>query len=341
VPKWHKSVGLRRHTARKPIRESAMPMRRQILASVAATLAAPVLAQADSPISLVVGYAPGGSTDLTARIVGPELSKRLGQTVVIENVAGAGGTLGAQRVAAAKPDGRTLLLGTNNELSIHKLINRAARVDGLSDFTPLGLIGSQPMMLVASNQVGVKTLDEFLNRVKLAPGKYSYGSSGIGTALHLAGEMVKQRAGLFMVHIPYRGVAPLTNDLIGGTLEFGVFVLSSGLPHVRSGKVVALGSTQRLPSSIAPDIAPLGAHPRLKGLDIASWFGLFGPVQLPAQQVQRLQGALRDTLSAPEVRKKLEDAGATLADPRTDLAAFMVSERDKYASIVKFANIQE
>jgi tripartite-type tricarboxylate transporter receptor subunit TctC len=318
-----------------------MPDRRQVLASVAATLAAPAFAQADKPISLVVGYAPGGSTDLTARIIGPELGRRLGQPVVIENIAGAGGTLGAQKVAAARPDGQTLLLGTNNEMSIHKLINRAARIDGIADFTPVGLIGSQPMMLVASTGVGVKTLDEFLARVKRAPGRYSYGSSGIGTALHLAGELVKQRAGLFMVHIPYRGVAPLTNDLIGGVLEFGVFVLSSGLPHVRSGKVVALGSTQLTPSAVAPDIPSLGAHPTLKGLDMSSWFGLFGPAQLPAEQLRRVQEALRDTLAAPEVRKKLEDAGATVADARTDLAAFMRSERDKYASIVKFANIQE
>ncbi|WP_425258916.1 Bug family tripartite tricarboxylate transporter substrate binding protein [Rubrivivax sp. RP6-9] len=318
-----------------------MPDRRQVLASVAATLAMPAVAQSDKSVSLVVGYAPGGSTDLTARIIGPELGRRLGRTVVIENVAGAGGTLGAQKVAAARPDGQTLLLGTNNEMSIHKLINRAARVDGIADFTPLGLIGSQPMMLVASTRVGVKTLDEFLAQVKRAPGKYSYGSSGIGTALHLAGELVKQRSGLFMVHIPYRGVAPLTNDLIGGVLEFGVFVLSSGLPHVRSGKVMALGSTQLAPSPIAPDIPPLGAHPQLQGLDMASWFGLFGPAQLPASQLQRLQEALRDTLAAPDVRKKLEEAGATLADPRADLASFMKSERDKYAAIVKFANIQE
>ena len=318
-----------------------MPNRRQILTSVAATLVVPALAQSDRPVSLVVGYPPGGSTDLTARIVGPEIGRRLGQTVVIENIGGAGGTLGAQKVAAAKPDGQTLLLGTSNEMAIHKLINRAARLDGVTDFTPVGLIGSQPMLLVASARVGVKTLDEFLAQVKRAPGKYSYGSSGIGTALHLAGELVKQRAGLFMVHIPYRGVAPLTNDLIGGVLDFGVFVLSSGLPHVRSGKVVALGSTQMAQSVIAPDIAPLGAHARLKGLDIASWFGLFGPAQLPAPQLQRLQTALRDTLEALDVRKRLEEVGTTLAAPRTDLGTFMKSEIDKYAAIVKFANIQE
>jgi tripartite-type tricarboxylate transporter receptor subunit TctC len=320
------------------------PRRRLVLGASVASLAAaalPARAQDGRPITLVVGYPPGGSTDLTARIVGPELGKRLGQTVVVENLGGAGGTLGAQKVATARPDGSTLLLGSNNEMVIHKLINRAARIDGLVDFTPLGLIASQPMLLVASAGTGVKTLDEFLVRVKAAPGKTSYGSSGIGTALHLAGEMVKQRAQLFMLHIPYRGVAPLTNDLVGGQLEFGVFVLSSGLPHVKSGKVNALGVTTLTRSPLAPEIAALGEHPKLKGLDIASWFGLWGPAQMPSALVQRLQGALRETLQAADVRKKLEDAGATLAEPGADLAAYQKSEREKVAAIVKFANIQE
>jgi tripartite-type tricarboxylate transporter receptor subunit TctC len=322
------------------------PSRRWLLcggsAACLAVAAWPLRAQTDSKaLTLVVGYPPGGSTDLTARIVGPELGKRLGQTVIIENIGGAGGTLGAQKVAAAKPDGATLLLGTNNEMAIHKLINRAARIDGISDFTPLGLVGTQPMVLVASAASGVKTLDEFIGKIKAAPGKASYGSSGIGTALHLAGEMVKQRAGLFMLHIPYRGVAPLTNDLIGGQLDYGVFVLSSGLPHIKSGKVVALGLTQMQRSPIAPEIAPLGEHALLKGLDIASWFGVWGPPQLPPAVVQRVQGALRETLQAADVRKKLEEAGANVAEPGADLAAYQRKEREKYASIVKFANIQE
>jgi tripartite-type tricarboxylate transporter receptor subunit TctC len=292
-------------------------------------------------LNMVVGYPPGGSTDLTARIVGPELGKRLGLTTVIDNVGGAGGTLGAAKVAAAKPDGLTLLLGTNNEMAIHKLINRNARIDGVSDFTPIGLVASQPMVLVASEGTGVRTVDEFIKRIKSAPGKYNYGSSGIGTALHLAGEMVKQRAGLFLVHIPYRGVAPLTNDLVGGQLEYGVFVLSSGLPHIKSGKVRALGLTSMKRSAIAPDIAPLGDHPALKGLDISSWFGVWGPPNMPQTLVERTRTALRETLRSPEVIKRLEDAGATLAALDEDLGPYQVRERDKYAAIVKFANIQE
>jgi tripartite-type tricarboxylate transporter receptor subunit TctC len=295
----------------------------------------------NKPITLVVGYPPGGSTDLTARTVGAELSRRLGQPVIIDNVGGGGGSIGAAKVAQAAADGYTLLLGANNEMAINKLVNTKLRYDPQSDFTPIGRIASQPMVLVASPGSGVKNLNDFIALAKKNPGKFSYGSSGVGTALHLAGEMVKESAGLFIVHIPYRGVAPLTNDLLGGQLEFGVFVLSSGLPHIKSGKVVALGITEPQRSAAAPDIAPLSDHPALKKVDISSWFGLWGPAKMPAPVVERLQKALAETLATPDVRKKLQDTGATLAPAGAPLAPFQASEIGKYARIVKFANIQE
>jgi tripartite-type tricarboxylate transporter receptor subunit TctC len=295
----------------------------------------------NKPLTLVVGYPPGGSTDFTARVVSEELARRLGQPVVVDNVGGAGGTLGAQRVAGAAADGYTLLVGTNNEMAIHALINKKARVDGVADFTPVGLIGAQPMVLVAGPELGVKTIDQFIDKTRRNPGKFSYGSSGVGTALHLAGEMVKERAKIFMVHIPYRGVAPLLADVVGGRLEYGVFVMSSALPHIKAGKLVAIGSTQLARSAAAPEVPALGGHPQLKGLDIASWFGLFGPAKMPTPVVARLQTALRETLQTPQVRTKLEDAGATLAEPGADLGGFMRDEIKKYRQIVAFANIQE
>jgi tripartite-type tricarboxylate transporter receptor subunit TctC len=308
---------------------------------VAQTAPAPAGDYPTKPITLVVGYPPGGSTDLTARTVGAELSRRLGQPVIIDNVGGGGGGIGAAKVAQAPADGYTLLLGTNNEMAINKLVNTKLRYDPVADFTPIGRIASQPMVLVASPSSGVKNLNDFIALAKKNPGKFSYGSSGVGTALHLAGEMVKESAGLFIVHIPYRGVAPLTNDLLGGQLEFGVFVLSSGLPHIKSGKVVALGITEPQRSAAAPDIAPLSDHPTLKNVDISSWFGLWGPARMPASLVARLQKALAETLDAPEVRKKLQDNGATLAPAGAALAPFQTSEINKYTRIVKFANIQE
>ncbi len=310
-----------------------------------ATLATPP-AQAQSeypnkPITLVVGYPPGGSTDLTARTIGADLARRLGQPVVIENIGGAGGRLGAQKVMQAAADGYTLLLGTNNEMAISGLINKTLRYDPQKDFTPLGLIASQPMVLVASPKAGVKTTAEFIELTRKNPGKFSYGSSGVGTALHLAGEMVKEQASLFMVHIAYRGVAPLTTDVIAGQLEYGIFVLSSGLPHIRSGKVIALGTTEAKRSAAAPDIPALAENPALKNVDISSWFALFGPANLPPPVAQRLQRALAESIASADVRKRLEESGATMAVAGIALANYQAAEIRKYQHIVDFAKITE
>ncbi|MFT4194994.1 Bug family tripartite tricarboxylate transporter substrate binding protein, partial [Ottowia sp.] len=294
------------------------------------------------PITLIVGYPAGGSTDLTGRTLGEALSRQLGVPVVIDNVGGAGGAIGAQKAANAAPDGYTLFVGANNEVAIARLINKSVKYT-LQDFTPIGLVATQPMVLVASASSGVKNIDQFIAKVKAAPGKYSYGSSGVGTALHLSGETIKERAGLFMTHIPYRGVAPLTTDLIGGNLDFGVFVLSSGLPHIKAGKVVALGTTEARRSPITPDIPALAEDPRLKGMDIGTWFALLGPAKLPEPVVARLKTALGEALKSPEFRKKMEESGSVVAPASggVDLGKFMQAEAAKYQKIVQFAKIEQ
>ena len=316
------------------------------LAGASAVASALGVVQAQSypgskPITIVVGYPPGGSTDFTARTVATELAKKLGTTVIIDNVGGAGGALGAQKVASAAPDGYTLIVGANNEMAISKLVSSSVRYDSVASFTPVGLIASQPMVLVASQKMSVKTVDEFLKLIKANPGKYSYGSSGVGTALNLAGEMVKEASGSFLVHIPYRGVAPLTNDLIGGNLDFGVFVLSSGLPHIKSGKVVALGITEGQRSKAAPEIPTLSEHLLLKNVKISSWFGLWGPAGMPAPVTQRLQQALGEVMATADVRNKLEAAGASFFTPGQSLADYQKSEIANYKRIVEFAKIKE
>jgi tripartite-type tricarboxylate transporter receptor subunit TctC len=313
--------------------------RRDVLRYASATAAASILgtAQAQSypgskPITIVVGYPPGGSTDFTARTVAAELGKKLGTTVIIDNVGGAGGALGAQKVASAAPDGYTLIVGANNEMAISKLVSSSVRYDSMASFTPVGLIASQPMVLVASTKMSVKTVDEFLKLAKANPGKFSYGSSGVGTALNLAGEMVKEASGTFLVHIPYRGVAPLTNDLIGGQLE---------LPHIKGGKVVALGVTEGQRSKAAPDIPALSEHPALKNVKISSWFGLWGPAGMPAPVTQRLSQALAEVMATADVRNKLEAAGASFFAPNQSLADYQRSEIANYKRIVDFAKIKE
>lgn len=326
------------------MKSSPVSCRAALCGALALLACASVLAQPDSypskPITIVVGYPPGGSTDLNGRTLGAELSRKLGVPVIIDNVSGAGGAIGAQKVANAAPDGYTLLVGASNEIAISRLVSSAVKYD-LKDFTPIGLIATQPMVLVASQKSGVKTVDQFINLVKQNPGKYSYGSSGVGTALHLAGEMVKDQGGLFMTHIPYRGVAPLANDLLGNNIDFGMFVLSSGLPHIRSGKVVALGTTEAKRSPMTADIPALAETPKLKGIDINIWFALMGPAHLPEPVVAKLRKALNESLQTVELRKKLEDSGSTVSPLNVDMPKFLNQETAKYKRIVEFAKIKE
>ncbi len=290
-------------------------------------------------ITMIVGYPAGGSTDLVGRFVADGLASRLGQPVVVENLGGAGGAIGAQKAVKATPDGYTLFGGANNELAIARLINKSIKYS-IGDFTPIGMIGSQPMVLVASQKAGVKTAAEFSALVAKNPGKFSYGSSGVGTALHLAGEMIKEQGKLHMTHIPYRGVAPLTTDLVGNNIEFGMFVLSSGLPQIRAGKVIALGTTEAKRSAITPDIPALSELPQYKNVDINVWFALMAPKGLPAPVAAKVKKALDETMASPEFRKKMEEAGSVVADPKTDAGKYINAEIAKYTKIVQFAHIE-
>ena len=314
------------------------------LLALAASMAAGAQAAAHYPtkaITLVIAYPPGGSTDAVGRMVGTELAQRLKQPVVIENLGGAGGAIGAQKVARAPADGYTLLLSANNEMAIAPLINKAIKYRVFKDFTPISLVATQPMVLVASQSSGVKNTQEFLSLLRQNPGKYSYGSSGVGTALHIAGEMVQQAGNVAMTHVPYKGVAPLTNDLLGGSLDFGVFVLSSGLPHIRAGKVVALGTTEAKRSSVTPDIPALAETSAFARVDINSWFALMGPAKLPAQVQKALRAAIDDMLQSPSFRAKLEASGNVVAAPGQDMGAFLKAQVSKYQQIVETAKIED
>lgn len=292
------------------------------------------------PISLVVGYPAGGSTDLVARTLALDLATRLGQPVVVENAGGAGGSIGAQKVASAAPDGYTLLVAANNEMAINGLVKKSVKYS-LKNFTPISLLGSQPLVLTTTPASGIKTTADFLRIAKSKPGQMTYGSSGVGTALHVAGEMVKQQGGVFLTHIPYRGTGPLITDLIGGNLDLGVFVMSSALPLIKSGKLVALGTTESKRSAVTPDVPALSETPALKNVDIGVWFVLVGPAGMPAPVVARLQKALTETLAANDYRKTMEASGSVVPTTQPDLEKFLVSETEKYRKIVNFANIKD
>lgn len=312
-------------------------------AALAALAVLPLTAAADTfpsrPMTMVIGYPPGGSTDLTGRVVADELARVLQTTFVVENQGGAGGGLAAQRVAKAVPDGYTLMMASNNELVINQFVNKQLKYDGLKDFTPIGLVASQPLVLVATPKAGARTAQEFIDAARRNPGKYSYGSAGIGTSLHLLGELVKDRAGIDLLHVPYKGATPMTTDLLGNSIDYGVFVLSSGLPYIKSGKVIPIGTSERARSALTPDVPALGEHPAMAGIDVGAWFMLVGPAGMPPGVVDRLRAALGDVLKSPALRRQLEAAGSTVVDTQPDVRAYLAAEWAKYRRMVEIAGI--
>lgn len=294
----------------------------------------------DRPITIVVGYPAGGSVDLNGRVVAETLAKKIGANVVVENLGGAGGTIGAQKVIRAKPDGYTLLVGSLNEIVIASLVNPAVKYDGLTDLQPIGLIGDQPLVLAASKLTDIKQPSDLVKVAKAGKSaEYSYGSSGVGTSLHMAGEMVNAELPAKFMHVPYRGVSPLVTDLTSGRLALGVFALSSALPQIESGQINAIGVTSAKRSFLAKDIPALAETPALKAMDISVWFGLFGPKGMPADVVNKLQTSLGQVLADPEFQKKYRMTGSNVMLEQRDVAAFLASEHDKFKKLAQTAHI--
>lgn len=261
------------------------------------------------PITMVVGFPAGGSADMIARTVAEPLGKRLGTPIIIENVSGAGGTIAGQKVVNAVPDGYTIFMASGSEISIARLFNPAVKYDGETDFTPIGLVGDVPMVLVASPKSGLKSVQDMLAKARRDPGSLSYASSGVGTVLHVAGELLNQKAGTQILHVPYRGAAQMAVDVAGGSVDLAFFMTPTALPHIDGGKMVALGVTTQGRSRAAPQIPPLGDTPALKGFDVSLWNGLFGPAKLPPAITARLNKALNEVLREPAVWQKLQKAG--------------------------------
>ena len=286
-------------------------------------------------ITLLVGYPPGGSTDMVARTIGDALGKRLGATVIVENAAGAGGTIAAQKVVNAAPDGYTLLLGSGSEVSIARLFNSAVRYNGETDLSHIGLIGTTPMVLLVGPKAGVKTLDEAITKSKQDPKRYSFASSGVGTPLHISGELLNMIAGSNIRHVPYRGAAQQMQDLLGGNIEYSISVLTSALPHIESGKAIALAVTTAQRARIAPNVPAMAEHPKLKGYDMNVWFGLFGPAKMPAPMIARLNKELADALRDPAVWQKLQAGGISNdGGSSAQLSSFIRLETARVKSVV-------
>ena len=294
------------------------------------------------PITLIVPFSAGGNVDFQARLIGQKLGERLGQPVVVDNVAGAGGVLGVNKAVAAKPDGYTLVMGFDGPVSVAQLVNASVKYDAEKDLEPIGLVSVAPVVLMARPGLPAKNMQELIEMAKQEPGKITYATSGVGTVLHLAMEMVQERAKVKMVHVPYRGGAQITNDVMGGQVDTGYLVTTSATPLVNQGKLAALGVTSAKRIDSIPKVPAFTETPVLKGLEINTWTGLFAPAKTPAAIVQRLALELDAVLKMPEVQQRLKDGGASpgTGTPAT-FAAYLKKEKATYSAIVKSANIQQ
>jgi len=295
------------------------------------------LAQAypTKPIKLVVPFPPGGGGDTLARLVMTRAAKELGQPVVVENLAGAGGNIGAQNAARAAADGCTLLYGTNGTHGINQTLYKNAGFDALKDFEPVSQLTRIAAMVVVRPGLPANTMPELLKLLKASPGRYTFASAGNGTTSHLAGEILKSSAGLSIVHIPYRGGGPAMTDLLGGQVDMLIDVMPSTAPQVRAGKLrgLAVTTARRVPAM--PEL-PTIAESGVPGFDVSAWDAIFVPARTPAPLIAQLNDAIRKALADPELRAQLVERGAEAAPSSpAELGAFVKSEIVRWGEAVK------
>ncbi len=317
-----------------------MTRRRDLLTLAAAALATPAFAQPGKPIRLIVPYPPGGPLDIVARALAERVKDSLG-TVIVDNRPGAGGNLGADLAAKAAPDGTTLVMGAVATHAINPWLYAKMPYDPLRDFTPITGVAQVPNVLVmnpeAADRYGVKSVADLVAFARRNPGKLNYGSGGNGSAGHLAGEMFKAQAGVFMVHIPYAGGNPAQLALLSGQVDLNFDNLASASANVKAGKLRAIAVTTAKRSAAVPELPTIAeSGGALAAFDIHTWFGLFGPAKLPAEVTQRLNKAFVEALATPELKARLATLMAeTMAGTPEQFGAFVKAELAKYEGVVK------
>ena len=287
----------------------------------------------NKPIRLIVPFPAGGATDLFARTLAPKIAERLGGSIVIDNKPGAGGVIGSDLAAKAPPDGYTLLLTTTSTHSIGPALGGKMPFDPVRDFTPIAHVGDAPSVMLVPSNSPAHTVREWIDYAKKNPGKLNYASSGNGTIVQLTAELFKAQAGVFVTHIPYKGTALAMPDLIAGNIDVLFDSLPTGMPHVRDGRLRALGVTTLRRSPLAPNLQPIAEV--LPGYESNTWFGIYGPRALPADMVTRINTAANQVLADPEVKAKLASLGVEPAGGTPQQFAAMVAvDAAKWKKIV-------
>ena len=312
-----------------------------VLAGLLGLGAGPAQAQdyPTKPVRFVVPFAPGGTTDVLARLLGEKLSASLGQQFVIDNQAGAGGNIGTAQVAKAEPDGYTILMGTVGTHAINQSIYPRLPFDPIKDFAPVTLVATVPNVLVVNPEVPVHSVAELIALAKEKPGELNFASSGNGSSIHLSGELFKSMTGVDMVHVPYKGSGPAVVDLLGGQVEMMFDNLPSSAPHIKAGTLRPLGVTSKERSPTLPDV-PTIAEAGVPGYEALSWFGVLVPAGTPDAVVTRLQQEIAKILADPAMRERFAELGAVpVGDTPAEFAAFIGTETAKWADVVQKAGI--
>jgi tripartite-type tricarboxylate transporter receptor subunit TctC len=302
---------------------------------------ASALAQAQpwpaKPLKLIVPFTAGGSTDTVARIVAEKLSTRLGQPVIVDNRAGAGGAVGSDVAAKAAPDGYTMLVGTSSTMAIAPHVYTKLPYEPTRDFAPVILLGTADIMIVVNSQVPVRSVRELIAYAKANPGKLTFASGGNGSISHLLGEYFKSMAGIDMLHVPYKGDAQMVTDLLGGQVNMAFGTAVAFLPHVKSGKVVALAVTNPQRSTTQTQL-PTVSESGVPGYDAVQWFGIAVPTGTPREIIHRLNEEIRGILALPEVRARFTELGFdVVGDKPEEFAAFLRAENAKWKKIADVA----
>jgi len=310
---------------------------RQVIVLLASLWLACAAAQAQSPASLKiwVGAPAGGTTDTMARTLAQALGAQLGRTVVVENKPGAGGNLAAEAVARAAPDGNTLLMSFTSH-AINASLYPSLPFDPVKDFTPLTMVSTSPSMLVANPKLPVKNVAELIALAKAKPGQLNFAIGAMGSSLHLAGEAFKMQSGVYIVNIPYRGTAPAVQDVLAGQVELMFAAIGNVQAHIKAGKLKALGVTSAKRLAAFPEVPAIGES--LPGYESSAWFGLFGPSRMSPELTKRLADAARAAVQSPEVKRRIEQEGATpVGNSPQEFARFVDSEIVRWRAVVQYA----
>jgi tripartite-type tricarboxylate transporter receptor subunit TctC len=322
-----------------------MRMLTTLLLAATAALALPAAAQPgsfpDKPVMLVVPFPPGGPTDAMARTLAAEMKDKLGQPVIVENRAGAGGNIGADYVARAPADGQTLLFGTSGPLAINVSLYRKPTYDPVKSFAPVIQIGHLPNILVVHPGVPAQNVKELIAYTKANPGKLSYASSGNGASSHLAGVLFNEKAGVDLQHIPYKGTGPALNDLLGGQVSASFTDVLTALPYVKTGKLRALGIATATRSQALPEL-PTIAEQGVAGYDVSVFFGIVAPAGTPADRIAKLNQAFVEVLASPKVKELFATQGLESAPDHApaQLAKFIAAQKAGWAGVVKQSGAQ-